>query len=337
MHKHRELGVHLDDKCRKQVETFRQGGVITERRPQWCRQLREIGANALARRMLEYLEGAPNKRKRGPEDDKCADDTCSICQEQGDQPSMGLPCGHSFHQECIIPWLKEKHTCPVCRKGARVVEHKGGAHAVAMEAPTTPTRPCASEGVFGCGGTVGDGGCSARMGALQSLFDFDTVLASSPRTQQQQQQTTMGADISESRQTYHFPYNETYSEWNIRSEPSCNGAEVGRIAQGDTFYVTEVRGEWLAVEHGHVKGWCRSTMDTLDEATGLTNRRTYLIPHDETQGPQSEPQGEQRMSEDHGDKQHDDLADLSEVGMTLDDVLGFLSSDPAENFSTMPG
>jgi len=32
VHRHRELGVDLDGKCRKQVETFRTGGSITERR-----------------------------------------------------------------------------------------------------------------------------------------------------------------------------------------------------------------------------------------------------------------------------------------------------------------
>ena len=34
-----------------------------------------------------------------------------------------MPCGHSFHEECLAGWLKRQNTCPVCR---REVEDEGG-------------------------------------------------------------------------------------------------------------------------------------------------------------------------------------------------------------------
>jgi len=43
---------------------------------------------------------------------------CPICFEGGhDSPvEYFLPCTHSFHSDCITPWLNEgKTTCPVCR------------------------------------------------------------------------------------------------------------------------------------------------------------------------------------------------------------------------------
>ena len=44
-------------------------------------------------------------------------DMCTVCQDEqkcGDI-STTMPCGHSFHRECVTPWLKEHNTCPTCR------------------------------------------------------------------------------------------------------------------------------------------------------------------------------------------------------------------------------
>ena len=43
---------------------------------------------------------------------------CSICLESYKYAALlcGLPCGHSFHQQCIMGWLgRDNHCCPVCR------------------------------------------------------------------------------------------------------------------------------------------------------------------------------------------------------------------------------
>lgn len=42
---------------------------------------------------------------------------CTICIEEmhvGDEAAT-LPCKHWFHEECVILWLKEHNTCPICR------------------------------------------------------------------------------------------------------------------------------------------------------------------------------------------------------------------------------
>merc|ERR1712216_100830 len=72
VHKHRELGRCLDDKCRKQVETFKQGGIITERRSSWSRALRTVPCNSLALKMLHYIEGEcdPVKEEQRVSDSK---------------------------------------------------------------------------------------------------------------------------------------------------------------------------------------------------------------------------------------------------------------------------
>ncbi|CAL1542865.1 unnamed protein product [Lymnaea stagnalis] len=43
---------------------------------------------------------------------------CVICLDEFTPSAMlcGLPCGHVFHETCIIAWLnREKHFCPMCR------------------------------------------------------------------------------------------------------------------------------------------------------------------------------------------------------------------------------
>ncbi|KAK2169853.1 hypothetical protein LSH36_6g02054 [Paralvinella palmiformis] len=43
---------------------------------------------------------------------------CAIClgpYEEGDRLRK-MPCGHTFHHACIIPWLERTNTCPFCRQ-----------------------------------------------------------------------------------------------------------------------------------------------------------------------------------------------------------------------------
>jgi len=42
---------------------------------------------------------------------------CAVCKDSFEvtQDTISLPCNHSFHDECILPWIKSSGTCPVCR------------------------------------------------------------------------------------------------------------------------------------------------------------------------------------------------------------------------------
>jgi len=49
---------------------------------------------------------------------------CCICcygHAQGDKLLM-LPCNHDFHLECILPWLRAKRFCPLCKATAAPAE-----------------------------------------------------------------------------------------------------------------------------------------------------------------------------------------------------------------------
>jgi E3 ubiquitin-protein ligase RNF115/126 len=42
---------------------------------------------------------------------------CAICINdiQRGEETILLPCGHMYHCKCIVEWLNQNNTCPVCR------------------------------------------------------------------------------------------------------------------------------------------------------------------------------------------------------------------------------
>jgi hypothetical protein len=55
---------------------------------------------------------------------------CPICiddMKEGDQ-AIFLPCKHWFHEDCVVLWLKEHNTCPICRSPIEKNEPGDGAN-----------------------------------------------------------------------------------------------------------------------------------------------------------------------------------------------------------------
>lgn len=44
------------------------------------------------------------------------DNLCCICLDDLNPTTLKLKCNHSFHNVCIIDWLKRETTCPMCRQ-----------------------------------------------------------------------------------------------------------------------------------------------------------------------------------------------------------------------------
>ena len=40
---------------------------------------------------------------------------CVICMSDEGEGGVCLPCGHAFHAECLVTWLRRNSTCPTCR------------------------------------------------------------------------------------------------------------------------------------------------------------------------------------------------------------------------------
>ena len=49
---------------------------------------------------------------------KECENCCAVCKDEFEieQELLIMPCKHTFHDECILPWLKERNSCPTCRR-----------------------------------------------------------------------------------------------------------------------------------------------------------------------------------------------------------------------------
>lgn len=64
---------------------------------------------------LERLEVTLENIKNIGKDDH--ENSCSVCKDlfEVKQTAIKLPCKHTYHDDCIMPWLKERNSCPTCR------------------------------------------------------------------------------------------------------------------------------------------------------------------------------------------------------------------------------
>lgn len=51
-----------------------------------------------------------------------SEEVCAICREQFNKSNetIMLHCKHMYHKNCILEWLKEQNTCPICRESLDV-------------------------------------------------------------------------------------------------------------------------------------------------------------------------------------------------------------------------
>jgi len=67
-------------------------------------------------RCLIRLLGRTTYRTVGTPETNSGDE-CRVCMTSfgGDDTVCVLDCGHMFHRECLVPWVKAHSTCPLCR------------------------------------------------------------------------------------------------------------------------------------------------------------------------------------------------------------------------------
>ena len=45
------------------------------------------------------------------------ENSCGVCKDEFNvgEECLSMPCNHYFHNNCLLPWLKERNSCPICR------------------------------------------------------------------------------------------------------------------------------------------------------------------------------------------------------------------------------
>ena len=75
------------------------------------------------------------RKHRASAEEGC-DGSCTICLDDYEEGDLikELPCGHSYHQECIDPWLLQKSSlCPLCKQN--IIAGAEDLHAAPAPAP----------------------------------------------------------------------------------------------------------------------------------------------------------------------------------------------------------
>jgi len=103
-----------------------------------------------------------------------AEDGCVVCQEHfvlGELTTQ-LPCGHTFHRECVMPWLEKHNTCPTCR----------------MELPAAPADEKKKNTVVVGEGEVQQRGEATAAASEQEGSALEDFLLGGGETEEQEQQ-----------------------------------------------------------------------------------------------------------------------------------------------------
>lgn len=91
---------------------------------------------------------------------------CAVCKDNFEEGANAreMPCKHMYHEECILPWLQQHSTCPVCRYAMPTDDSQQGRPTAAQAAHDPGVNPSANPR----GNTNSEGaGVDAGAGAAQ--------------------------------------------------------------------------------------------------------------------------------------------------------------------------
>eukprot|EP00927_Polykrikos_kofoidii_P051227 TRINITY_DN45012_c0_g1_i1.p1 TRINITY_DN45012_c0_g1~~TRINITY_DN45012_c0_g1_i1.p1 ORF type:complete len:289 (-),score=66.63 TRINITY_DN45012_c0_g1_i1:219-1010(-) len=129
----------VDEECREKARQQRQLRKIQEERAhnkgRWSDANVPVTREELLAASGIILENADDDRRPGMSRDaqdelrivtSKVDDVCVICQEALPAGSKvkAMPCGHVFHDDCLMSWVGKNNSCPTCRNDVMASEKR---------------------------------------------------------------------------------------------------------------------------------------------------------------------------------------------------------------------
>ncbi len=79
------------------------------------------------------MNSSQSKQSHQAAQDESNNEFCVICQEHikptDTKPVTVTSCNHTFHTECLTPWLQRVNVCPLCKTNfgpLRTIDNQGG-------------------------------------------------------------------------------------------------------------------------------------------------------------------------------------------------------------------
>lgn len=78
------------------------------------KKINEMKENKKDEEINEMKENNLNKSQASQREE--GSEACTICLDSKTYPLITLSCKHTFHEKCLMSWIKQNINCPICRQ-----------------------------------------------------------------------------------------------------------------------------------------------------------------------------------------------------------------------------